>query len=118
MPVLSPIVNRKSRLLKELEKRENIFATPVDFLLTVLANCEILQAMPRRVYPDLHAYFADNPTDSALQVAKDVGCSMAHLSMIKWGTRQPGLNLALRLARRCQVPLESLLIRKTLKQSA
>lgn len=66
--------------------------------------------MPRRVYPDLHSYFRDNPEDSAMQVAKDVGCSMPHLSMIKWGTRQPTLALAMRIAHRCNVPLESLLM--------
>jgi DNA-binding XRE family transcriptional regulator len=65
--------------------------------------------MPRRVYPNLATYFRDNPHDSATDVAKDVDCSMAHLSMIKWGTRQPALPLALRIARRCNVPLESLL---------
>lgn len=64
--------------------------------------------MPRRIYPDLHSYFRENG-DSVTQVASDVGCSIAHLSMIKWGTRQPTLALALRIAERCGVPLESLL---------
>ena len=65
--------------------------------------------MPQRIYPNLRAYFRENPQDSAKQVADDLGCSMAHISMIKWGTRQPTLALALRLSRRCHVPLESLL---------
>lgn len=65
--------------------------------------------MPRRVYPDLQSFFRDNRNESLMQVAKDVRCSMPHLSMIKWGTRQPGLELALRIASRCNVPLESLL---------
>lgn len=68
--------------------------------------------MPRRVYPNLHAFFKDNPDETAYRVAKDVACSTSYLSMIKWGTRQPGLPLALRLSRRCQVPLESL-VQKT-----
>lgn len=72
-------------------------------------DCEILSDMPRCVYPDLQSFFRDNRDESLMQVAKDVQCSMAHLSMIKWGTRQPGLELALRIARRCNVPLESLL---------
>lgn len=63
--------------------------------------------MAQRVYPNLKAFFKD--TDETLQqVAKDVGCSMPFLSMIKWGTRQPSLPLALRIAHRCHVPLESL----------
>jgi DNA-binding XRE family transcriptional regulator len=66
--------------------------------------------MPPRVYPDLHSFFRHNPDESLMAVAKDVGCSMPHLSMIKWGTRQPTLPLALKIARRCHVPLESLLI--------
>ncbi len=62
-----------------------------------------------RVYPNLKAYFRENPGDSAKQVADDLGVSMAHISMIKWGQRQPTLALALRLSRRCHVPVESLL---------
>ena len=65
--------------------------------------------MPRRVYSDLRAFFRENPDESLTQVAKDVECSMPYLSMIKWGTRQPALPLALRIARRCNVPLESLI---------
>ena len=72
--------------------------------------------MPRRVYPNLRAYFKDHPEESAYQIAKDVECSPAYLSMIKWGQRQPALDLALRLANRCHVPLESLL-RQTAKAS-
>lgn len=66
--------------------------------------------MPPRVYANLQSFFRENPDQSLMQVAKDVGCSMPHLSMIKWGTRQPTLPLALRIARRCHVPLESLVI--------
>lgn len=65
--------------------------------------------MPRRVYPNLIAYFKDSPDDAAQDVAKDVGCSTSFLSMIKWGQRQPSLPLALKISRRCNVPLESLL---------
>lgn len=65
--------------------------------------------MPRRVYPNLFAFFKDNPDVSATQIANEVGCSYGFISMIKWGTRQPTLPLALRIASRCNVPLESLI---------
>lgn len=65
--------------------------------------------MPRRIYPDLHAYFADHPNTMSA-VADEVGCSVAFLSQIKWRTRQPKLSLALVIARRCNVPLESLIL--------
>jgi DNA-binding XRE family transcriptional regulator len=64
--------------------------------------------MPRRVYPNLRAYFADNEETQA-QVADELEISYAYMSMLKWGTRQPDLKLALKLAQRCNVPLESLL---------
>lgn len=72
--------------------------------------------MPQRVYADLVSYFKENPDDSAQQVADEVGCSYAYLSLIKWGHREPNLALALRLARRCRVPLESLVVEKKKRQ--
>ena len=65
--------------------------------------------MPMRVYPNLRAYFTANPDVRAMDVADRVGCSYSHLSMIKWGIRQPTLPLALRIQAACHVPLESLL---------
>lgn len=73
--------------------------------------------MPRRVYPNLTAYFKGNPGESAFEIAHELGISPAFLSMIKWGERQPGLALALRMAERFQVPLESLLRKPTRKVS-
>lgn len=64
--------------------------------------------MPRRVYPNLAAYFRENEETQA-QVADELGISYAYMSMLKWGIRQPPLDLALRIAQRCGVPLESLL---------
>ena len=64
--------------------------------------------MPRRIYPNLHAYFADHPR-TMNDIAHELGISLSFLSMILWGSREPKLRLALALARRCQVPLESLL---------
>jgi len=65
--------------------------------------------MPRRVYPDLSAYFSDNDDERLTHVAVELDCSPAYLSMIKSGDRQPALPLALRIAKRCNVPLESLI---------
>lgn len=67
--------------------------------------------MPRRVYPNLAAYFKDNDDETMTQVAGELGITLGHLSMIKWGDRQPTLDLALRIASRCHVPIESLLRR-------
>jgi hypothetical protein len=65
--------------------------------------------MPSRIYPDLNAFFKANPDETVNQVAKDVECSAPMLSMVRWGTRQPRLPLALRISARCHVPLESLI---------
>lgn len=65
--------------------------------------------MPRRVYPNLLSYFREHPEESMTQVARELGCSLSYLSMIAWRHRQPALPLALRIASRCNVPLESLI---------
>lgn len=65
--------------------------------------------MPRRIYPDLIAFFADTQQETMSAIAKDVGCSLPFLSEIKWRKKQPQLSLALRIAQRCNVPLESLI---------
>lgn len=64
--------------------------------------------MPRRIYPNLLAFFRANPETQA-QIADELEISPAFLSMIKWGERQPQLSLALKIADRCHVPLESLI---------
>jgi transcriptional regulator with XRE-family HTH domain len=68
--------------------------------------------MPRRVYPNLASYFRDNPDETLTKVADELGISLPYLSMIKWGSRQPSLKVALDIAERCHVPLESLTMRK------
>lgn len=73
--------------------------------------------MPRRIYPNLSAFLKDNPDVTASDLAREVGCSPAFISMIKWGERQPALPLALELARRCNVPLESLVRKRLAKAS-
>jgi hypothetical protein len=40
-----------------------------------------------------------------------MGCSPAFISMIKDGLREPNLDLAIRLADHCHIPLESLVKR-------
>lgn len=68
--------------------------------------------MARRVYPSLTAYFKANPDENAFEIARELDISPSHLSMIKWGIRQPKLELALKMAERFQVPLESLIRKK------
>jgi transcriptional regulator with XRE-family HTH domain len=70
--------------------------------------------MPRRVYPNLSAYFRDSG-ETLTQVAAELGISLPYMSMIKAGERQPSLSTALKIAARCHVPLESL-IRKPFHQ--
>lgn len=77
-------------------------------LLAVRSRSVIIPRMPR-IYPDLNAFFRDNPEETVLAVAKDVACSPPMLSMVRWGRRQPRLQLALKISRRCNVPLESLI---------
>lgn len=64
--------------------------------------------MPR-VYANLKAYFRAEGYGTQQALARELGISTGNLSMIKWGTRQPKLGLALRIADRCHVPLESLI---------
>jgi transcriptional regulator with XRE-family HTH domain len=73
--------------------------------------------MPRRVYPNLLAYFKDEMNPSATALADELGISYAYLSQIKWGIRMPPLPLALKIADRCHVPLESL-VRKTKEKAS
>ncbi len=65
--------------------------------------------MPRRVYPDLASYLKDHDDETMGQLARELGISLPYLSFIKWGHRCPPLPLALKIAHRCHVPLESLI---------
>jgi len=67
----------------------------------------------RRAYPTLSAYLADHPEESQGQIAQEFGISQASLSMIKWGLRQPQLPMALAMAKRFNIPLESLIRKRT-----
>jgi transcriptional regulator with XRE-family HTH domain len=73
--------------------------------------------MPPRVYPHLRAYFKDKLNPTATEIADELGISYAFLSQIKWGERQPQLALALKIADRCHVPLESL-VRRTKEKAS
>jgi hypothetical protein len=73
--------------------------------------------MPRRVYPNLHAFFRNNPDVRMMDIADELRISYSLLSMIKWGSRQPRLELAIKLSDRCGVPLESLILPKGRKAS-
>ena len=66
-----------------------------------------MPGMAIRTYPNLFAFFR---AEGRIQdtIAQELGISPALLSMFKWGLRQPDLALALRIADRCRVPLESL----------
>ena len=64
--------------------------------------------MPQRIYPNLKAFFRESG-ESQTDIANEIGISIASMSMIKWGQRQPALPLALKIAARCHVPLESLI---------
>lgn len=64
--------------------------------------------MSRRVFPSLVAFF-NQSTETQQQIADELGISKAYMSMIKWRERQPDLELALKIADRCNVPLESLI---------
>ena len=72
--------------------------------------------MPRRVYPDLLTFFKDQKDRqtglTAQDVADELDISYSYMSMLKWGAREPDLELALRIAARCNVPLESLIRRQ------
>lgn len=62
-----------------------------------------------RVYASVLAYFSDHEHENQGDVARELGISPTYLSMLKWGQRQPELDLALRMSKRFGVPLESLL---------
>ena len=79
--------------------------------MTILTKLVIIRLVPRRIYPNLHSYFVEHPRTQS-QIADEMGISMAFLSNIKWGNREPNLPLALKIARRCQVPLESLIVKR------
>jgi transcriptional regulator with XRE-family HTH domain len=64
--------------------------------------------MAQRVFPSLAAYLRDRGRGAQVEVAAELGISPAYLSLLKDRQRQPPLDLALRIAAHCAVPLESL----------
>ena len=66
--------------------------------------------MPKRVYPNLHAFLNDKQNPSLSDLARELDISVPYLCQIRWHDRQPRLNLALKISERCNVPLESLLM--------
>lgn len=61
-----------------------------------------------RTYPDLATFLTETGM-SQTELAQELGISQSYLSRIKTGEIEAPLWLALRIARRTRVPLESLL---------
>lgn len=64
------------------------------------------------VYADLEAFFKDKRNPSQNVLAEELGITPTHLSMIKWRQREPDIELAIKITRRCRVPWESLIRHK------
>lgn len=60
-----------------------------------------------RTYPNLETFLKDTGLTQT-ELAEDLGISQSYLSRIKTGEVEAPLWLALRIARRTRVPLESL----------
>lgn len=63
--------------------------------------------MARRAFPNLRAYRVASG-DKNQDMAREMGIAPSFMSMIISGDRRPGLVLALKIANRYNVPLESL----------
>ena len=63
------------------------------------------------VYPNLDTYLR-RTGKCAMALADAVGCTFPHLNAIRWGERQPTLDLALKLAAHCHIPIQSLVLKK------
>lgn len=63
--------------------------------------------MAQRTYPNLAAYL-EGTGRTQQQLATQLGRSQAYVSKLIRGLQQPSLNEALRIARVCRVPVESL----------
>jgi transcriptional regulator with XRE-family HTH domain len=69
--------------------------------------------MPRRIYPSLDAYLKfEGNRGTATRLAEELEINPSYLSLIRAGLRMPALDLALKISRRCNVPIESLIPRK------
>lgn len=66
--------------------------------------------MSKKRYRTLSAYLADHPNQTRL--AEQVGVSPSAISLYIKGERIPVPAVALKLAKLCRVPLETLLTRK------
>ena len=66
--------------------------------------------MNRRTYPNLTSYLEDTGLTQA-ELAVKLDRSQAFISKLVNGIQQPSLDEALRIARICRVPVESLVTR-------
>ena len=67
--------------------------------------------MRRRTYPSVAAYLEDTGL-TQVELAAKLGWSQAAVSKMVNGLQQPSLHEALRIARLCRVPIESLVTRE------
>jgi len=65
------------------------------------------------VYADLDGFFRANPDITMQSVADELGISLAMMSYIRSGLRSPRLSIAIQLAERCNIPVESLWAKTT-----
>lgn len=70
-----------------------------------------LERTTQRTFPNLVQFCNETDTETAA-LAAEFGISGPFMSQIKWNTREPKLALALKIAARCRVPLESLIVAK------
>jgi len=68
--------------------------------------------MARRTYPNLTSYLEDTGQTQA-ELAERLQRSQAFISKLVNGLQQPSLDEALRIARVCRVPVESLVARES-----
>jgi len=65
--------------------------------------------MGRRVYRNLDAFFRANPDVTMQALSDELGISLPMMSQMRWGLRTPRLSKAVKIAERCNIPVESLL---------
>lgn len=68
--------------------------------------------MAQRTYPNLMAYL-EATGETQVELAQKLDRSQAFVSKLLNGLTQPSLNEALRIARICRIPVESLVTRET-----
>ena len=66
--------------------------------------------MARRTYPNLTA-FLEGENKTQVELAALLGRSQAYISKLVNGLQQPSLDEALRISRKCRIPVESLVTR-------